>query len=380
MTACRAVTLGSCDMIVDVIGSFSLHADSVHEKSKPEPFVAQKRVDQPTSSKRHIYHSRNINRNITCCRFRSKQIAERAQLLSILGRVCVLLRLSNARSSEAYTTLCTGQAGTISRAAPMASASVCFLLIVFHLTFLCGILYLVPDAVPWSDTVFVFSSSTYAAFVNFIMLKEPTARRHSLGPTPAAARVLFPITAALSIFVPYWMLFGDPIFRRQSSLLSTDGTASPLAKMLIPHLFLTHAQLAVETFSHLNAHIVTTYVRVSLPIAYVTYRLSVLAKWWSDANDVAIQTPFKYDQDLLRILAMTNAVFWTFGLFGFLIPFVVLRFFRVPTTDELKVESLSICSRYRTECSSEPDVADTLDISSSVQSRPAYVFSRREVS
>jgi hypothetical protein len=200
----------------------------------------------------------------------------------------------------------------------------------------------IPGAIPLKHVAFVFLSSAYAAVMNAAAPKfAARVTKGSLTRHPKFVRWLFPFTAALSIGLPWWLMLGDPLVRPARSLVAEqDGEVVPmqLAVILVPHLFLVHAQLLVETCSYVLTNRITAYVRISLPIAYVAYRLPVIFQWWRDALQYAPFETLGSDAMLLRLLAVCNGVFWAFGLFGFLLAYVLPCFFVDPNALNLSRE------------------------------------------
>jgi hypothetical protein len=159
-------------------------------------------------------------------------------------------------------------------------------------------------------------------------------------------RWLFPFTAVLSVALPWWFLLGDPFHRPAPALVAVEAgrnVPTALARIIAPHLFLVHAQLLVETFSFFMSVRITAYVRISLPIAYVSYRLPVIFQWWKDAAAYLPSESLADDGKMLRLLAIGNGIFWAFGLFGFLLPYVLSYFFVEPDVNT-----------YVSECQSSP--------------------------
>jgi hypothetical protein len=197
----------------------------------------------------------------------------------------------------------------------MANAVVCTPLLLLHA---CAMAYLSlvllgGGVVPLRHVVFATCVVLYAALVNLV---APVCAGKCSGPlVPSRSRLIrlmFPLTAVLSFAGPWQQLLAHP---------------TVLGPVLAPHLFLMHAQLATETVAHLAASRITVVVRLSVPIAHVAYRLPVIIDWWADAAAGGDATV------VARILALVNGGYWSWALFGFMLPVVVPRFFSVPEQD-----------------------------------------------
>jgi hypothetical protein len=217
----------------------------------------------------------------------------------------------------------------------MFSSTLYSCLVLLHLAAVVRLTNL-AGAVPLRHVIFVVLSSVYAVLANLVAPASARVTKDSLTRRPRVVRWLFPFTAVLSIALPWWFLLGDPFRRPAPALIAVDaGQAVPtaLARVIAPHLFLVHAQLLVETFSFFLSVRITAYVRISLPIAYVSYRLPVIFQWWKDAAAYLPSESGTDEGKMLRLLAVCNGIFWAFGLFGFLLPYVLSYFFVEPDVD-----------------------------------------------
>jgi hypothetical protein len=177
--------------------------------------------------------------------------------------------------------------------------------------------YLATLGVPLRDAAFVFGSLAYAAVANRLAdkpLPGTVTRRVGTVSAQRSVRLLFPLTLSLSIGAPW-------------ALLATDRA---LVALLVPSLFLVHAQLALETMTYAFRQYVSVYVRVLLPIMFVSYRVDTFCKLLHAAWLMAAPRAL-----LLRLVAAGNLVFWGYSLVGFLLPYVVPRNFVVPEEDLL---------------------------------------------
>lgn len=172
--------------------------------------------------------------------------------------------------------------------------------------------YLGPRGVPARDVAFALGGAAYAALANAVSdkpLPGTVTRRAGTVSARRTVRLLFPFTLLLSIGAPWALLLGDPA----------------AGALLAPSLFLVHAQLAAEALTFAFRDRVSLYVRITLPIAFVSYRVDTFWKllhvvWTTDVPRVR----------LLRGLAFFNFVFWLFSLVGFLLPRVVPRSLHYP--------------------------------------------------
>jgi hypothetical protein len=227
----------------------------------------------------------------------------------------------------------------------MSASTLYSCLILLHLAAVVRLTTL-AGAVPLRHVVFVVLSSAYAVLANLIAPPSARVTKESLTRRPGVVRWLFPFTAVLSVALPWWFLLGDPFHRPAPALVAVEAgrnVPTALARIIAPHLFLVHAQLLVETFSFFMSVRITAYVRISLPIAYVSYRLPVIFQWWKDAAAYLPSESLADDGKMLRLLAIGNGIFWAFGLFGFLLPYVLSYFFVEPDVNT-----------YVSECQSSP--------------------------
>lgn len=100
-------------------------------------------------------------------------------------------------------------------------------------------------------------------------------------------------------------------------------------KLLAPHLFLMMAQVLFEIWSYRLS--VSLVVRIAIPVAFVSYRLTVLYEWVRDAF-VAMSSNMLPDQ-LMFVLALVNFAFWIFILLYVLLLKVCPPYFLVRRED-----------------------------------------------
>lgn len=140
--------------------------------------------------------------------------------------------------------------------------------------------------------------AAYAALANSFVLPQspPLAPGGSLTPARNTVRFLFPFTCVLSLAAPALLIVLNPV----------------LAPALAPHLFVVIWQLLLETASYVLANRISLFVRLAVPIALAAYRLSLVLVWYDAVADLE-------DAGVAQVLAVVNGVYWSFGLFCFLL-------------------------------------------------------------
>lgn len=200
----------------------------------------------------------------------------------------------------------------------MASNVKCGSFVVFNAL---AMAFLAPRGVPMYDIAFVFGMTAYALIANTVAdkpLSGTVTRRSGTVSAQRSVRLLFPFTLLLSIGAPWALLVNDMEYM----------------SLLAPSLFLIHAQLALETVTFACRKYVSVYVRIMLPIAFVSYRIDSFCKllyatWFMDSARVR----------WLRAVGVGNLIFWLYSLLGYLLPYVVPRSFRCPDDLFVKPES-----------------------------------------
>lgn len=89
------------------------------------------------------------------------------------------------------------------------------------------------------------------------------------------------------------------------------GIKNAECKLLGPHLFLMMAQVLFEIWSYRNT--VSTFIRIGIPVAFVSYRLGLLVNWVRAAFEGGADGGMR---DLaMKALALSNLTFWGVVLF-----------------------------------------------------------------
>lgn len=204
-------------------------------------------------------------------------------------------------------------------------------------TFVSGMLYLSVHlrAVPSRHIIFVVGTAVYASLANAFILRtsdslpgDPRQPR-SLSPMKNSARLLFPFTIVVSLFVPAVLLAVAP---------KAYPRPSQLHAVVAPHLFLMLSQIVLETIGYVLSSFYTLYVRLGVTIAFVGYRIPVILTWyhmavaWAQSTETS-QTP-AFAPALVQAAAVLNLVFWSFALLCYLLLYCLPAVCRDPSASE----------------------------------------------
>lgn len=185
------------------------------------------------------------------------------------------------------------------------ASRILLLLIASALVTGCATLTLFFRAVPKNILFAVLFAAFYAFIANCLQPTAPKPPSKKIKP-PALSQQLSRLTVRfclllsllLSVVIPWiWILTFNPTPQHR--------------KLLAPHLFLMMAQVLFEIWSYRLS--VSLVVRIAIPVAFVTYRLTVLYEWVHDAF-VAMSSNLVPDQ-LMFVLAFANFAFWNVILF-----------------------------------------------------------------
>jgi hypothetical protein len=181
---------------------------------------------------------------------------------------------------------------------------------VSQLNLICLLIVLImTGAVSWTDIMYPLFSTAYIIF--FAARIFPPVS-HAAPANPFKGNTLFKYYVSFggfigvlipSIFILLSFIWGD-----------RDGAASAT-----PHLFLLIAQIVTEGFAVDKT--VSAPIKVLIPASYNTKRLVTLLHWAKVATGREVRSAWTLPWQLVEgLLAISNLVFWTYNLLGFLLP------------------------------------------------------------
>lgn len=172
----------------------------------------------------------------------------------------------------------------------------------------CAILSLSLRVVPKYELATMASAVVYVQAVHILHRKRQIGKSTTCEIRPLAeANVLrlstlrfFIVTSLiLSILMPWtWLIWFSPSKKQ--------------VRLLGPHLFVMMTQVLFEIWSYRKS--VSLLVRVSIPVAFVGYRLRIVVEWIQGAA-AAYADSSELSNQVMLALACANLFFWSIMLF-----------------------------------------------------------------
>lgn len=171
------------------------------------------------------------------------------------------------------------------------------------------------------DAAFVVFSFIYIYFISkvaFPLSPDYSADAKVFGENTRILSVYVSVGAVIGLFLPIAYIF--------EGILEGDKQG---IKAATPHLFLLAAQIFMEGVTFRGGF--TLPVRVFVPVFYNSRRIFTLVEWLRH-EIYKVELEFSGGSRRLyagRALAVANMAFWSFNLFGFLLPIYLPKAFKM---------------------------------------------------
>lgn len=170
----------------------------------------------------------------------------------------------------------------------------------------CGVLALGFRAVPNVQLAGTVAAVLYVLAANFVLgpREGPNRKPNRVLPltqdgqlSRVIVRTCIVSSFLLSIALPWaWIVFFSPSFAQR--------------QLLGPHLFMMMVQVLFEIWSYRAT--ISMLIRVTIPVAFVAYRMKLLITW---VQQVFLVVSDDTSDLVMRVLAVSNLVFWSVILF-----------------------------------------------------------------
>ncbi|GAV79312.1 hypothetical protein CFOL_v3_22777 [Cephalotus follicularis] len=181
------------------------------------------------------------------------------------------------------------------------------------------IVFSASGMVSLEDFAFVILSIIYMYFMSKVAFPNihPSKESYVFDPKNKVLRLYVLVAAIIGLFLPIAYIF-EGIF---------EGDKEGI-KAAAPHVFLLASQVFMEGVAYSDRFSIP--IRVFVPVFYNTMRIFTLMEWLR--NEIS-KVEEEYGGSTRRLyvgraLAVANMAFWSFNLFGFLLPVYLPRAFK----------------------------------------------------
>ncbi|KAK4795177.1 hypothetical protein SAY86_013171 [Trapa natans] len=167
------------------------------------------------------------------------------------------------------------------------------------------------------ELAFVISAALYMLFLSRFAFptRGPGPEPPVFDPNSRFLRLYVQLGAIVGLYLPIAYILLEGIYQGYKDRIQAAA----------PHLFLLVAQIFMEGIAFSGRF--SAPIRAYVPIIYNSRRISTIIEWLGDefGNTGSVSSKLYVG----RALAVANMAFWSFNLFGFLLPVYLPRVFRI---------------------------------------------------